>query len=57
MSRLPGEVIVDRRSLPALAPGSYRLLVGWYRVAEGTRLALSDGSGDSVALKAVVNIP
>jgi len=52
-----GEVIVDRRALPALAPGSYRLLVGWYRVAEGTRLALSDGSGDSVALNAVVNIP
>jgi hypothetical protein len=52
----PGEVVIDRRSLPALAPGSYRLLVGWYRLAEGTRLTLGDGSGDSVTLSTIVNI-
>jgi hypothetical protein len=52
----PGEVIVDRRSAPAVAPGEYRLLVGWYRLSDGSRLTLADGSGDSVTL-GTVNVP
>jgi hypothetical protein len=52
----PGEVIVDRRAAPAMTPGNYRLRVGWYRLADGARLPLADGSGDSVMLGSV-NIP
>ena len=46
----PGESIVDHRAVPALPPGHYRLLVGWYRAEDGTRLSLADGSDDSLAL-------
>jgi hypothetical protein len=53
---IPGEVIIDSRSGLTVASGSYRLLVGWYRAADGTRLPLADGSGDSVTLGAV-NVP
>jgi hypothetical protein len=52
----PGELIVDRRSAPAIAPGKYRLLVGWYRLSDGSRLPLADGGGDSVTL-GIVNLP
>ncbi len=52
----PGDVIVDKRSAPAVAPGEYRLLVGWYRLSNGSRLPLADGSGDSVTLD-TINIP
>jgi hypothetical protein len=43
----PGEIVYDEHVLafsPMLAPGQYRLVAGLYR-ADGTRLALSDGSG------------
>ena len=46
----PGELIIDQRTLPDIAAGDYRLLVGWYRPTEGTRLSLGDGSGDSLSL-------
>jgi hypothetical protein len=46
----PGELIVDRRSAPVKTPGSYRLLVGWYRLSDGSRLPLADGSGSSLDL-------
>jgi hypothetical protein len=46
----PGEVIVDPRVIPGVAPGTYHLLVGWYRLVDGSRLPLADGSGDSVTL-------
>jgi hypothetical protein len=52
----PGELIIDRRSAPAIAPGKYRLLVGWYRLSDGARLPLTDGGGDSVTL-GIVNLP
>lgn len=49
----PGELITDLRQAPAVAPGRYRLLVGWYRLADGSRLPLADGSGDTVSLDAI----
>jgi hypothetical protein len=52
----PGEAIVDRRVIPGVAPGTYHLLVGWYRPVDGSRLPLADGSGDSVTL-GPFNIP
>jgi hypothetical protein len=50
----PEEVIPDRRPAPAVAPGSYRVLVGWYRLADGQRLPLADGSGDSISLDQII---
>jgi 4-amino-4-deoxy-L-arabinose transferase-like glycosyltransferase len=48
---LPHEVIVDRRAGVEVNPANIRqLLVGWYRPADGSRLPLVDGSGDSVSL-------
>jgi hypothetical protein len=52
----PGDVVIDRHLAPAIAPGTYQLLVGWYRLSDGSRLPLADGSGDSLAL-GTVNIP
>jgi hypothetical protein len=46
----PGELIIDRRAAPLKVPGSYRLLVGWYRLSDGSRLSLAAGSGDSIDL-------
>lgn len=46
----PGEVLVDARPAPAVAPGRYRLVAGWYRLADGSRLPLAGSSGDSVDL-------
>ncbi len=45
-----GDVIVDQRLLPNPVSGAYRLLVGWYRLEDGSRLPVTDGSGDSVML-------
>ena len=44
----PGEVIIDERRVDVDAdvpPGSYRLAVGLYRPADGTRLAVWDAAG------------
>jgi hypothetical protein len=50
----PGYTVVDAISIPippALAPGTYRLAVGLYDAATGTRLSLSGGAaGDAVSL-------
>jgi hypothetical protein len=46
----PGEMIIDRRPAPLVPLGSYRVLVGLYRLADGCRLPLADGSGEAVSL-------
>ena len=45
-----GETVVDARPVPAIPAGTYRILAGWYRPADGSRLPLADGSGDSFEL-------
>ncbi len=52
----PGEVVVDHHLGGNIAPGRYRLLAGWYQLADGARLPLADGSGDSLPL-GVIDIP
>jgi hypothetical protein len=52
----PGDLIIDRRTLPVVAPGNYRLLVGWYRLADGSRLSLAGSSKTSIEL-GTVNVP
>ena len=54
LRNVQGETIIDHRSLPEVAPGNYQLLIGWYRAADGTRLPLADGSGDSVTVEEFV---
>ena len=44
-----GDVIPDQHTLKAPPPGSYRLLVGWYRAGTAERLPLSNG-GDTLDL-------
>ena len=50
-----GELVRDRHTLevpPGLSAGTYRLVVGVYRAADGTRFALRRGlTGDSLAWK------
>ena len=46
----PGEVVADRHLVPAVEPGTYLVMLGWYRLADGYRLPLADGSGDSMTL-------
>ncbi|MEW5957985.1 MAG: DUF2079 domain-containing protein [Chloroflexota bacterium] len=48
----PGRTVVDRQSIPLpgdLAPGSYRLIVGWYYPLTGERLPLTAGGAGDVA--------
>ena len=50
---MTGEVLKDHYSLvvpAALPPGQYRLVVGLYEPETGRRMALGDGSGDSLVL-------
>jgi 4-amino-4-deoxy-L-arabinose transferase-like glycosyltransferase len=45
----PGEVIIDRFRLivdPAVPPGPYELLVGWYDLETGERLPVLDEAGE-----------
>jgi hypothetical protein len=45
-----GEIIPDTKYLPLpsnLAPGSYRLSLGWYWPETDERLPLSDGTGNT----------
>jgi hypothetical protein len=44
----PGEIILDRRSLPPLRAGRYTLRIGFYNPATGQRLPIS-GSPDGAA--------
>ena len=48
----PGRQVVDQQSIPlpdTLAPGQYRLIVGWYYPVTGDRLPVTaGGSGDTV---------
>jgi len=50
----PNRQIVDQQSIPlpnTLAPGQYRLIVGWYYPVTGDRLPVtSGGSGDTVEI-------
>ncbi len=42
----PGELVRDRHALPLpddLAPGTYKLIVGLYRAADGQRLTTASG--------------
>ncbi len=48
-----GETVVDARPMPALSPGEYQIVVGWYRPADGSRLPLANGSGDSLKLSQI----
>ena len=58
----PGERISDVRTLalpPHLLPGSYQLLVGLYRPADGTRLALGGNekaAGDAYRLPVTISV-
>lgn len=54
-----GQIVDDRHSvaLPAdLPPGTYRLAVALYRISDGERLPLADGSGD-LALVGLIELP
>lgn len=46
----PGEWVVDQRVLADLQPGEYQMKIGWYDTTDGSRLPLTDGSGDSLPL-------
>ena len=53
----PGEIVVDPHVVPLAAelpPGSYRLQVGWYLLADLRRLPLLDANGAPVDDKLVV---
>ncbi len=52
----PGETIADMFTIPLSAdmpPGDYRLLVGWYLLADGRRLPVLDGEGTAVEDKLI----
>jgi hypothetical protein len=52
----PGDVVVDTRQLPLpadLGGGTYRALVGWYRLEDLTRLPARNGAGEPVPGNAI----
>jgi len=54
---MPGETITDPYTVqldPNLSPGEYRLIVGWYLLADLRRLPVLDASGSPVDDKVVV---
>ncbi|MBE7530048.1 MAG: DUF2723 domain-containing protein [Chloroflexi bacterium] len=53
----PGQTIPDSYTIPLsqeMAPGAYRLLVGWYLLGDGRRLPVLDGEGTAVEDKLIV---
>jgi 4-amino-4-deoxy-L-arabinose transferase-like glycosyltransferase len=60
----PGQVIVDQISIPIeqnAPPGSYQVVIGFYDPAYGTRLSVTDGSGevltgDQAALPVLIDV-
>ncbi len=53
----PGQTIRDSYTIPLsqeMAPGAYRLLVGWYLLGDGRRLPVLDVDGTAVEDKLVV---
>jgi hypothetical protein len=44
----PGDVVVDRRKVPTLNPGTYKILVGLYDLTDGTRLSRTDKISEEV---------
>ncbi|NJN96787.1 MAG: hypothetical protein HC875_23115 [Anaerolineales bacterium] len=55
----PGRPVVDRQSLslPAgIAPGEYRLMVGWYYPVTGDRLPVTAGGGGDTVEVGVIRV-
>jgi hypothetical protein len=53
----PGATIADRYTMPLspeMPPGDYRLLIGWYLLADGRRLPVLDAAGTAVEDKLVI---
>src|SRR5690606_25214179 len=52
-----GQTIADAHTIQLAAempPGEYRLLVGWYLLADGRRLAVLDSAGNQVDDRLVI---